>query len=43
MLRKGTVVDDGSPEHFLRRYDRSSLDDVFLDLARGRRQPAVLS
>jgi ABC-2 type transport system ATP-binding protein len=43
MLRKGAVVDDGSPEHFLRRYDRSSLDDVFLDLARGRRQPAELS
>ena len=38
MLRSGALVDDGSPAHFLKRYDRSSLDDVFLDVARGRRQ-----
>ena len=40
MLRRGSVVDDGSPEHFLRRYDRASLEEVFLDVARGRRQGA---
>ena len=40
MLRQGSVVDDGSPEHFLRRYDRQSLEEVFLDVARGRRQSA---
>ncbi len=38
MLRQGTIVDDGSPAHFLERYDRSSLEDVFLDVARGRRR-----
>ena len=37
MLRRGTVVDDGSPAHFLTRYDRASLEEVFLDVARGRR------
>ena len=40
MLRQGSLVDDGSPQHFLRRYDRQSLEDVFLDVARGRRQQA---
>ena len=38
MLRRGAVVDDGSPAQFLARYDRSSLEEVFLDVARGRRQ-----
>ena len=38
MLRQGAIVDDGSPAHFLARYDRTSLEDVFLDVARGRRQ-----
>ena len=42
MLRQGAVVDDGSPDHFLKRYDRASLDDVFLDVARGRRLAADL-
>ena len=37
MLRQGAIVDDGSPAQFLRRYDRTSLEDVFLDVARGRR------
>ena len=40
MLRQGKVIDDGSPAHLLRRYDRDSLEDVFLDVARGRRQGA---
>ena len=38
MLRQGAVVDDGSPEHFLTAYDRETLEEVFLDVARGRRQ-----
>ncbi len=41
MLRKGTVVDDGPPDHFLRRYGRTSLDEVFLDVARGRQSAAA--
>ncbi len=40
MLRSGAIVDDGSPQEFLRRYDRASLEEVFLDVARGRRLAA---
>ena len=38
MLRQGPIVDDGTPEHFLAAYDRDTLEEVFLDVARGRRQ-----
>ena len=43
MLRRGRLVDQGSPEALLTRYDRTTLEDVFLDIARNRRsesQPA---
>ena len=36
MLRQGQLVDDASPSELLTRYRRSSLEDVFLDVARGR-------
>ncbi|HLH12756.1 MAG TPA: ABC transporter ATP-binding protein [Methylovirgula sp.] len=38
MLRQGRIIDDGSPEDLLARFGRDNLEDVFLDLARGRRQ-----
>ena len=38
MLKKGQVVDRGSPDELLRRYGRHDLEDVFLDIARDRRQ-----
>jgi ABC-2 type transport system ATP-binding protein len=38
MMKRGVVVDDGSPSRLLARYDRETLEDVFLDIARGRRQ-----
>ena len=38
MMKRGEIVDDGSPEKLLARYDRETLEDVFLDIARGRRQ-----
>lgn len=38
MLKKGQVVDRGSPEELLTRYGRHDLEDVFLDIARDRRQ-----
>ena len=34
MMRAGRVVDDGTPAALLARYGRSSLEDVFLDVAR---------
>jgi ABC-2 type transport system ATP-binding protein len=38
VLRRGRVVDAGSPDTLLARYDRETLEDVFLDIARDRRQ-----
>jgi ABC-2 type transport system ATP-binding protein len=38
MLRRGRIVDEGSPHMLLARYDRDTLEDVFLDIARDRRQ-----
>ena len=36
MLRRGRLVDEGSPEELLRRYGRDDLEEVFLDIARDR-------
>src|SRR5207237_7008290 len=36
MLREGRVVDQGSPQALLARYGRANLEEVFLDIARGR-------
>lgn len=38
MLKQGKVVDRGSPADLLERYRREDLEDVFLDIARDRRQ-----
>ena len=39
MLRKGRLVDQGSPADLLARYGREDLEEVFLDIARDRRRP----
>jgi len=36
MLRAGRVVDQGAPAQLLERYGRVTMEDVFLDVARGR-------
>lgn len=38
VMKKGKIVDDGTPQHLLERYGRQNLEEVFLDIARGRRQ-----
>ncbi|MDT3684892.1 MAG: ABC transporter ATP-binding protein [Pseudorhodoplanes sp.] len=38
MMKRGKIVDDDSPGCLLVRYGRENLEDVFLDIARGRRQ-----
>jgi ABC-2 type transport system ATP-binding protein len=38
MLKRGVVVDRGSPEALLARYGRDDMEAVFLDIARDRRQ-----
>ncbi len=39
MMKRGDIVDDGSPSQLLARYGRQNLEEVFLDVARGRREP----
>jgi ABC-2 type transport system ATP-binding protein len=36
MLRAGVVVDQGSPQALVARYGRENMEEVFLDVARGR-------
>lgn len=38
IMKKGRIEDDDTPAHLLGRYGRETLEDVFLDVARGRRQ-----
>ncbi len=35
MLREGLVVDQGSPQELIQRYGRETMEEVFLDVARG--------
>ena len=41
MLRAGVVVDQGSPQQLLARYGRENMEEVFLDVARGRTEERV--
>jgi ABC-2 type transport system ATP-binding protein len=34
MLKRGRLVDQGTPAELLRRYGRANLEQVFLDIAR---------
>jgi ABC-2 type transport system ATP-binding protein len=38
MMKRGRIEDADSPAHLLARYGRDTLEDVFLDVARGRRE-----
>jgi ABC-2 type transport system ATP-binding protein len=39
MLRAGNVVDQGSPTQLIDRYGRETMEEVFLDIARGVDEP----
>ena len=41
MMRKGSIVDRGTPTELLERYGRDTMEDVFLDIARERRTGGV--
>ena len=41
MLRKGRIVDRGSPQALIARYGRDTLEEVFLDIARGKPRAAA--
>ena len=36
MLKQGKIVDDDTPANLISRYGRTNLEEVFLDIARGR-------
>lgn len=36
IMKRGRVVDDGTPQGIMARYHRDTLEDVFIDVARGR-------
>ena len=35
-MKRGKIEDDDTPAHLLQRYGRENLEEVFLDVARGR-------
>jgi ABC-2 type transport system ATP-binding protein len=41
MMKRGRIVDRGTPDDLLARYGREDLEDVFLDIARDRKQVAA--
>lgn len=41
MMVRGKIIDRGSPADLIRRYGRSNLDEVFIDMARSRTGTAV--
>ena len=41
MMRRGVIVDHATPLELLERYGRTNLEEVFLDVARGRREAEV--
>jgi ABC-2 type transport system ATP-binding protein len=43
MLKAGRIVDEGAPAALLDRYGRDNLEEVFLDVARGRGRAAELA
>ena len=36
IMKRGRIEDDDTPERLLARYGRGTLEEVFLDVARGR-------
>jgi ABC-2 type transport system ATP-binding protein len=40
MMKAGRIVDRGSPPELIARYGRSSMEEVFLDVARSEHRPA---
>jgi len=41
IMKKGSIVDDDSPQALLARYGRRTMEEVFLDVVRGRAQQAT--
>jgi ABC-2 type transport system ATP-binding protein len=41
IMKRGRIEDDDAPAHLLQRYGRETLEEVFLDVARGRQREAA--
>jgi ABC-2 type transport system ATP-binding protein len=41
IMKRGRIEDDDSPDQILVRYNRTTLEEVFLDVARGRAREAA--
>jgi ABC-2 type transport system ATP-binding protein len=41
IMKRGRIEDDDSPQQIMARYNRTTLEEVFLDVARGRIQEAT--
>jgi ABC-2 type transport system ATP-binding protein len=41
IMKRGRIEDDDSPEQIMARYNRATMEEVFLDVARGRVQEAT--
>jgi ABC-2 type transport system ATP-binding protein len=41
IMKRGRIEDDDSPDNIMIRYNRATLEEVFLDVARGRAQEAA--
>jgi ABC-2 type transport system ATP-binding protein len=41
IMKQGSIKDDDTPERLLARYGRETLEEVFLDVARGRQREAA--
>src|SRR3954467_16001038 len=41
IMKRGRIVDDDSPDGIMQRYNRATLEEVFLDVARGRAQESA--
>ncbi len=41
IMKRGCIVDDDSPDSIMLRYNRATLEEVFLDVARGRAQESA--
>jgi ABC-2 type transport system ATP-binding protein len=42
IMKRGRIEDDDSPDNIMARYNRATLEEVFLDVARGRVQEGTL-
>jgi ABC-2 type transport system ATP-binding protein len=40
-MKRGRIEDDDTPSAIMARYNRATLEEVFLDVARGRAQEAA--